>query len=293
MKPHEMFLLDEEKLFTRLANSASDLDIHSVLRLLHTVKGNANAFGFKQVAVFTHIFESFLEKYTLYDKDQFTAEDKKIIIDSALAMSDAIVLLRGDNNANLNFKDLAKRMTCVLKEKSLDKRTSEAPVGEVFAIDDEEKPSIKEKHVLHISVGGQKCTIPIQTIVEVIYRPDIIPVTGSFLTTIESSGDIAHAKLVRFRGRLMPLLSPEALLDTSTVAAAQSPIIFSASRITIPWAVILRDPRGGQYRDTWFCLPVDDVLTVTHAATLNDSEQTASLNFDRIRDTVNKLRPAA
>lgn len=62
MKPLDMFLQDREGTFKKLNHALDQRQRGDVQRLLHTMKGNAQAFGLPALAKYIHTMEWFLQK---------------------------------------------------------------------------------------------------------------------------------------------------------------------------------------------------------------------------------------
>lgn len=248
-------------------------------RALHTAKGAFGAMGLKSAVVLLHGLETLV---VMLSRGSFNDGAPAIArLKASLEACDGAAIL-GDDAA---FRQPLAELTAFLRTQSA--RPAAAPVTAVPQDDVVPMPRAARAagHVLAVKVGRAECWIPAEAVDKVIYQPDILPVGGSILSAIESSTRVDRARLVRFAGCLMPLLSMDALLSDEDGTLSGEP-----SRLAIPWAVILKDPGGDERHLTPFCLPVDEVLGVRRAADAS-AEGPEVINFQRIRETARKLNP--
>lgn len=263
----------------------------ALLRLLHSFKGNAAAFGYESLTKYVHAFESFVHQ-SQKNSSAHASAIGSLVLSLIEGLETALVVYRAGGETDMNFSPLLREMALYLRNNKAKANTLAAAPH--LASQDSSAALEQEPAPVHLMarVHQTRFAIPHHAVVEAIYRPDIIPVTGSFLSILESSGNIRHAKLVRFRGHLMPLLSPVALLEQ--VNESGSDVAKYGSSFSIPWALIIRDPQGVHHKSklnqVWFCLPVDEIFGIIDLKQAQQEHGVVRIDFKNIHDALVRLQ---
>ena len=280
-KSLDLFLNDAEGLLPRVRSAltgSTQPQWDEALRALHTFKGNAAALGQPALSRYAHTLESALGRFK-GGTWRWNAPSAQALILALEALSSALVLLRAGDEPD--FGSAVRTFAVALKNAQ---SSAAEPGTATLAL--VPRPSTPHSppgsaYVLLVRVGGEEFTLPVLCVEEVIHRPEILPVAGTLFRPFEGSASLAHPQLVRSNGRLLPLLSVEALLPAHVAPPAR------ASRASLPWVVILRHQGSHERRDMALCLPVDEVIQVCHAD--ESGVRARALTSDSIRDAAEKI----
>lgn len=280
-KPLELFLCDAEGLLPRLRAAMAATPVphwDEALRVLHTFKGNAATLGQPALSRYAHTLESILSRFKA-GAWCWNLASAQALAQALEALGSALVLIHAGDEPDLGTA--VKVMALALKGAQVSASLPAVSPQSTVVVPEPATQEPASHYVLLVKVGGEEFSLPALCVEEVIHQPEILPVVGTLLTAFEDSASPRHARLVRFNGCLMPLLSLDALLPDN------APRLSRPCRASLPWVVILR-PRGApEHRDMSLCLPVDEVLEVCHAE--SSGPRTRILTSEHIREAAEKI----
>jgi len=280
-KPLDLFLNDAEGLLPRMRQAlvgSAQPQWDDALRALHTFKGNATSLGQPLLSRFAHTLESALVRFK-NGSWRWNAQSSQALANAMEALGSALVLLRAGDEPDFNVAVRALATALKNAQSSTESGTATLTMVPHGVVPAGVAPG--STYVLVVRVGGDDFTLPVSCVEEVVHRPEILSVAGTLFRPFEGSSTQAHPRLVRSNGRLLPLLSVEALLPAGAAPPSRG------SRASLPWVVILRHQGSHERRDAALCLPVDEVLLVCHAD--ESGARARALTSDSIRDAAEKI----